>query len=116
MKKLLLVLLLFIPLQVKADSTICALNPAAPLTGSECVPIMQSGKTVKTTPLNIANLLAAGVSSLSLGTTGLTPNTPTTGAIVVDGILNADHGGVGTTGKFIAVTTASYGMSSLGGL
>lgn len=37
------------------------------------------------------------VSSLSFGTTGLTPATATTGDIVVDGVLNVAHGGTGLT-------------------
>ena len=35
------------------------------------------------------------VSSISMGTTGLTPNTATTGAVVVAGILNVANGGTG---------------------
>ena len=37
------------------------------------------------------------VSSFSGGTTGLTPNTPTTGAIVLGGTLNVANGGTGAT-------------------
>jgi len=40
---------------------------------------------------------AAGVASLSMGTTGLTPNTATTGAITVAGTLAIANGGTGTT-------------------
>lgn len=39
--------------------------------------------------------LPSAVSSFSAGTSGLTPNTATTGAIVLDGILNISHGGTG---------------------
>ena len=39
---------------------------------------------------------SAGVSSLSFGTTGLTPVGVTTGAITVAGILNVSNGGTGT--------------------
>ena len=39
--------------------------------------------------------LTSGVSSFSAGTSGLTPNTATTGAVVLDGTLNISHGGTG---------------------
>lgn len=41
---------------------------------------------------------ATGVTSISFGTTGLTPNTATTGAVVVAGTLVAVNGGTGITG------------------
>ena len=40
---------------------------------------------------------AAGVSSVSFGSTGLTPATTTTGAVSVGGVLNVTNGGTGTT-------------------
>lgn len=39
----------------------------------------------------------AGVTSFSAGTTGLTPNSPTTGAVVLGGTLDVDNGGTGQT-------------------
>jgi hypothetical protein len=39
--------------------------------------------------------ITSGVSSFSGNSTGLTPNTATTGDIVLDGILNISHGGTG---------------------
>lgn len=39
--------------------------------------------------------LGAGVGTFSAGGTGLTPNVPTTGAVVLGGILNAANGGTG---------------------
>jgi len=39
--------------------------------------------------------ITSGVSSFSGNSTGLTPNTATTGAIVLDGTLNISHGGTG---------------------
>ena len=40
---------------------------------------------------------AVGVSSISFGTTGLTPSTSTTGAVTVAGTLNVANGGTGLT-------------------
>lgn len=40
---------------------------------------------------------ASGVSSFSAGTTGLTPNTATTGAVTLDGVLAVTNGGTGAT-------------------
>lgn len=47
----------------------------------------------------------ANVSSFSAGTTGFTPNSPTTGAVVLDGILIGANGGTGiaNTGKTITI-------------
>jgi len=59
--------------------------------------------------ITIAN---TGVLSFSAGVTGLTPNTPTTGAVVLGGVLNAASGGTGqssyTVGDllFASATTA----------
>lgn len=39
--------------------------------------------------------LAGGVTSFNAGTTGFTPNTPTSGAITLGGILNPSNGGTG---------------------
>lgn len=39
----------------------------------------------------------SGVTSFSAGTTGLTPSSPTTGAVVLGGILNVANGGTGVT-------------------
>ena len=43
------------------------------------------------------------VSSLSFGATGLTPNTATTGAITVGGVLNAANGGTGVAGTLTGI-------------
>jgi len=44
-----------------------------------------------------SNAATSGVSSLSFGSTGLTPSTATTGAITVAGTLNVANGGTGLT-------------------
>ena len=46
--------------------------------------------------------LSGGVTSFSGGSTGLTPSSPSTGAIVLDGVLNVANGGTG------AVTLTGY--------
>jgi hypothetical protein len=50
---------------------------------------------------------AANVSSISFGTTGLTPSTTTTGAVTVAGTLNVANGGTGAT-------TAANARTNLG--
>lgn len=39
----------------------------------------------------------SGVASISFGSSGLTPNTPTTGSVVVGGALNTGYGGTGVS-------------------
>jgi len=50
---------------------------------------------------------ATGVTSISFGTTGLSPNTPTTGAVVVTGALATTNGGTGEN-TFTAGDTLYY--------
>ena len=42
--------------------------------------------------------LAGGVTDFSAGTTGFTPDTATSGSVLLGGILNPDHGGTGAAG------------------
>lgn len=61
--------------------------------------------------------LTGVVSSLSFGTTGLTPNTATTGAVVVGGILGVPNGGsgVGTlTGVLKGNGTSAFSAATAG--
>ena len=78
---------------MSAQVTITNLPAAGSLTGSEIVPIVQNGQTVRTTANAIA--LSGGVTSLSGGTTGLTPATATEGVITLGGTLNVANGGTG---------------------
>lgn len=48
--------------------------------------------------------LAGGVSTFSAGNTGFTPSTPTSGAVTLDGILNAAHGGTGVDNGTSTIT------------
>lgn len=52
-----------------------------------------------------------GASSVSMGTTGLTPNTPTTGAVVVAGTLVVANGGTGATSASTARANLSAAQS-----
>ena len=47
--------------------------------------------------LTAASSGATPVTTIDFGTTGLTPNTPTNGAVTVAGILNVANGGIGTS-------------------
>lgn len=66
-----------------------------------------------------SSLAALGVTSFSAGTTGFTPNTPTTGAIFLGGILNIAHGGTNTgtlggAGTVVYSNGTSYDFTSVG--
>lgn len=65
--------------------------------------------------------LTGGVTSFSAGTTGFTPNTDTTGAVTLSGILNAANGGTGAAtltgyvyGNGTGVMTASTTIPNVG--
>jgi hypothetical protein len=58
----------------------------------------------------------SGVSSFSAGATGFTPNTPTTGSIVLGGVLNAQHGGTGQTNYVVGDLLYANSTSTLGRL
>jgi hypothetical protein len=68
---------------------------------------------------NAVQVLAqkGGIGSFSAGTTGFTPSTPTGGAVVLDGILNAANGGTGlsspgTVGNVLVSTGSGWVSSS----
>jgi hypothetical protein len=71
--------------------------------------------TVGTTGITFIQFGAAsgGVSSFSGGTTGLTPNTATSGAITVAGTLNIVNGGTGATSLANASITTYSGTETL---
>ena len=65
---------------------------------------------------NQIGAIAAGVSSFSAGTTGLTPNTTTTGAVTLGGILDADNGGTGNANGTVAkLATTNFSIEESGG-
>jgi hypothetical protein len=66
-----------------------------------------------------ASLSSSSVTSFSADSTGLTPSTATTGAIVLGGTLNIGHGGTNSTatptaGAVIYGTGTAYGVSAMG--
>jgi hypothetical protein len=66
--------------------------------------------------ITIAN---AGVTSFSAGTTGLTPNTATTGAVTLAGTLSVANGGTGiatvpTNGQLLVGNGTNYTVATLG--
>lgn len=56
--------------------------------------------------VTIASTATDGVSTISFGTTGLTPNTATSGAVTVSGTLAVANGGTGITSFGTGVATA----------
>jgi hypothetical protein len=60
-----------------------------------------------------ATLTGIGVTSFSAGTTGLTPNTATTGAITLAGTLGVANGGTGTATAFTAGSVVFAGASGV---
>jgi hypothetical protein len=81
---------------MSAQVTILQLPAAGALTGSETVPIVQNGQTVRTTTSAISLSGGLSVSTFSAGSTGLTPATATIGAVTLAGTLNVASGGTGT--------------------
>ena len=67
-----------------------------------------------TVTLLASNAATVGVDSLSFGSTGLTPNTATTGAITVGGTLNVANGGTGLTSLTAGYIPFGNGTSALG--
>jgi hypothetical protein len=68
--------------------------------------------------LDIVTFVMASVTSFSAGTTGLTPNTPTQGAVVLAGTLEAANGGTGlstipTNGKLLIGNGTGYTLNTL---
>jgi len=48
--------------------------------------------------------LTGGVTAFSAGTTGFTPNTPTSGSVTLGGVLNSGHGGTGVNNGAYTIT------------
>ena len=59
--------------------------------------------------VKVASSVADGVTTIDFGTTGLTPNTATSGAVTVAGTLAIANGGTGQT-------TAAAALTALGGV
>ena len=81
-----------------ANVTIANLPSAIALNGTEQIPAVQSGTTVRLTAAQLAAYAQStfgGVSSFSAGSIGLSPSVPSTGAISLSGVLNTASGGTG---------------------
>jgi hypothetical protein len=79
-----------------ANTTISALPSATtPLSGTEVVPIVQSGVTSKVAVSDIA--VSGGVNSFQTSLSGLTPSTATAGVVTLAGTLRISSGGTGLT-------------------
>ncbi len=91
-----------------ATTQIPLLPNAIALNGTEPFIAVQAGVSVQVSAAQIAAYAAsvapANVSSFSAGSTGFTPSSPSTGAIVLAGTLNVAHGGTG------AVTLTANGV------
>jgi hypothetical protein len=73
-------------------------------TGEKCLAAWSGSDFVK-----VSSSVADGVTTIDFGTTGLTPNTATSGAVTVAGTLAIANGGTGQT-------TAAAALSALGGV
>jgi hypothetical protein len=68
--------------------------------------------TANTGSITVSASGSAGVSSISFGSTGLTPSTATTGVVTVSGTLAVANGGTGATSAANAATNLGLGTSS----
>jgi hypothetical protein len=85
------------------------LTPVIGLSGDEQFEVVQAGSSMSVMLTQIAQFVisgAVGVNTISFGSTGLTPNSPTGSDVVVGGILNVTHGGTGAD-------TAPIGFNNL---
>lgn len=88
---------------------------AIALNGSEQMEAVQAGVSVRITVAQLS--VATGGFSFSAGTTGLTPNTPTIGAVVLAGTLATTNGGTGLTALGAGVQTAlAAAVTGTGGI
>lgn len=98
----------FTPISLYYSATATAVPLAANLTAGELALNTADGKLYYKNSSNVVTLLASNaattnVSSISFGSTGLTPSTATTGAVTVAGTLGIANGGTNqvsfTTGQ-----------------
>lgn len=91
----------FTPISLYYSTTPSAVPTAGNLVAGELALNTADGKLYFKNSSNVVTLLAqsgtSGVTSFSAGTTGLTPNTTTTGAITLAGTLAIANGGTGQT-------------------
>lgn len=86
--------------------------------GTNAVKVVAPGTTGNvltsdgTTWLSQAPAAVTAVSNISFGTTGLTPNTATTGAVTVAGVLVVANGGTGGSNAATAATNLGLGTGN----
>lgn len=92
----------YTPISLYYSATAAAIPLAADLVAGELALNTADGKLYFKNSSNVVTLLASstdlgGVSTFSGGTTGLTPSSPTAGAITLAGTLALANGGTGAT-------------------
>ena len=106
----------YTPIKIYSSTTAAAVPLAANLAQGELAINTADGKLFYKNSSNVVTVLAnstyaTSVISLSFGSTGLTPNTATSGVITVAGLLATGYGGTGLT-TFTAANNAVYSTSS----
>jgi hypothetical protein len=106
-----------------ANVTIANLPSAIALNGTEQIPAVQSGTTVRLTSAQLAAYAQStfgGVSSFSAGGTGLSPAVASTGAVSLSGVLNVASGGTGLSlstppanGQLLIGNGSGFSLSTL---
>jgi hypothetical protein len=109
----------FTPISLYYSSTASAVPLAANLVAGELALNTLDGKLYYKNSSNVVTLLAStaattNVSSITFGTTGLTPATATTGAVTVAGTLVVGNGGTGLTTLTAGRIPYGAGTSALG--
>ena len=112
----------FTPISLYYSTTASAVPTAGNLVPGELAININDGKLYFENSSGVVTLLAQSsasspVTSISFGTTGLTPSTATTGAVTVAGTLVVGNGGTGltslTTGRIpYGANTAAFGNSA----
>jgi hypothetical protein len=107
----------YTPIQTYYSTTATNVPTSADLINGELSINITDGKLYYKDNTGVVQLLAskasaAGVTSFSAGTTGLTPNTVTSGDIVLSGTLNVTNGGTGLTNLTAGSLTYGTGVSA----
>ena len=101
----------YTPISLYYSTTAAAVPVNTNLVNGELAINITDGKLYYKDNAGVVKLLASNatttnVSSITFGTTGLTPSTATTGAVTVAGTLNVANGGTGITSFGTGVATA----------
>jgi hypothetical protein len=109
----------FTPISLYYTTTAAAAPSAGNLVNGELAINITDGKLYYKDNAGVVQLLASkaaltSVDTISFGTTGLTPATPTSGAVVVAGTLVVSNGGTGLTSLTAGRIPFGAGTSALG--